>query len=141
MRLLRRLRPDQVAWLHAKLALVVWAVLFLLFTPQKIESALGWLIAASVSGVVFFGILTSVVGLVLTLSTNIRRTLRGINIELAGLWSAIGGLGGYFITQVFLAFGPEGDQRIALTAFAYANAALLLVRIVLVREHRKRVIA
>lgn len=138
---LKRLRPDQMAWLHAKAALIVWSVLFLIFTPGKVESALGWLIAGLVSVAVLAGVVLSVCGLLVSLGTNIRCTLRGINIELAGLWIAIGGLGGYFVTQFFLAFQPEGDQRIALTAFAYALASMLLVRIVLVREHRKRVIA
>lgn len=138
---LKRIRPDQAAWLHAKLALIVWSVLFLVFTPGKIETALGWLIAGLVSVAVLAGVVLSVCGLLVSLSSNIRSTLRGINIELAGLWTALGGLGGYFTTQLFLASQPEGDQRIALTAFAYAMTSMLLVRIVLVREHRKRVIA
>jgi hypothetical protein len=141
LNLTNRLRPDHWAWLHAKAAIILWAVLFFFFTPEKVHFALGWLLSTSVSIIVVGGILVSVIGLYVSLSGMSRAALRGINIELSGLWAAIGGMGAYFITQLFLAFGPEGDQRIALTAFAYAATAMLLTRVIVVREHRKRVTA
>jgi hypothetical protein len=139
--LTNRLRPDHWAWLHAKAAILTWAVLFFIFTPEKVLFALGWLLTTTVSIIVVSGIIVSVIGLYVSLSGKSREALRGINIELSGLWAAIGGMGAYFITQLFLTFGPEGDQRIALTAFAYAATAMLLTRVIVVREHRKRVTA
>jgi hypothetical protein len=136
-----RLRPDHWAWLHAKAALIIWAIVFYFRTPEPVAIALGWLLVPAVSIIVTGGIIVSVAGLFLSLSAKSKEALRGINVELSGLWSAIGGLGAYFIVQLFLSFGPEGDQRNALTVFAYASMAMLFTRVVVVREHRKRVTA
>jgi hypothetical protein len=62
-------------------------------------------------------------------------------VELAGLWIALGGLLSYFVIQFFLSFKFGGDQRIALTAFAYTMCAFLVVRIVGVSGHRKKVMS
>lgn len=139
MRILKRLRPDHWAWLHAKAALIAWAVLFFIYTPEKLSLALGWLLATGVSAVVIIGVGVSVVGLFMSLSNYTTDARRGVNIELAGLWVALSGPFAYCATQGYLAFGPEGDQRIALVAFAYAMCAFMIVRIVIVSMHRKRV--
>ena len=141
MQTLKKLRPDHWAWLHAKAALLVWAALFFEFTPTKVADALQFLLATLISVVTFVGIGTSVFGLFTSTSNIIRKARRGLNIELAGLWVAISGPIAYMVTQIFLVFGEDGDQRIALTAFAYALCALMAVRIVIVDSHRQKVIA
>lgn len=137
----KKLRPDQWAWLNAKLGLVTWAILFFAFTPLKVEAAVTAFLAALISLTVLFGVGLSVYGLIQSLSLNIRRALNGFTFELAGLWTAFGGLTSYFIIQFFLSFGIDGDQRIALTAFAYTMCSFVIVRIVGVTTHRKKVMS
>lgn len=134
---LYHLRPDHIAWFHAKAALIVWAVLFYIHTPDKVTFALGSLLAAGISLAVVLGIGISVVGLFRSMSLDRKKSMAGTNMELAGLWIAIAGPASYTLTQFFLSFEPD-SQRTALVAFAYANCALLAVRIVLVAMHRKR---
>lgn len=134
----KRFRPDHWAWMHAKVALLVWAILFLAFTPTKVSAALDIILASSISFTTIIGVVISIVGLFQAMSLNIEKAKRGTNLELAGLWVALIGPVSYFATQFFLSFGPDGDQRIALTAFAYAVSSFVYVRIVLILEHRKR---
>lgn len=132
-----RLRPDHYAWLHAKGALIIWAVLLFIYTPSQVSWALGWLLSGGISLAVVTGLTLSVVGLFRSMSLNTLKSKKGTNLELAGLYIAIAGPAAYCVTQFFLAFAPDA-QRQALTAFAYAVCALLYVRIVLVTMHRKR---
>jgi hypothetical protein len=136
---IKKLRPDHWAWLHAKFALLIWAVFFYIYTPSKTEDSLGYFLASVVSFTVILGVLISVVGLFRSLSKYTKKARIGLNIELAGLWLAISGPLSYTVTQFSFVFGPEGDQRIALTALGYAFVSFIFVRIVIVRMHRKRV--
>ena len=137
----KKLRPDQLAWLNAKLGLVAWAILFFAFTPLKVEVTATTFLAALISLAVLVGVGLSVYGLFQSLSLNIRKALNGFTFELSGLWLALGGLTSYFIIQLFLSFGLDGDQRIALTAFAYTMCSFVIVRIVGVTTHRKKVMS
>ena len=132
-----KLRPDQKAWLHAKVALLLWGTLFLFFTPTKIETALGFL-AFLVALSIIIGTVTSIIGLYISISQNVDTARRGVNIELAGLYVLLSGPLAYTLTSAFLIFGPEGDQRLPVTALAYAICAFIWIRITLVRIHRKR---
>lgn len=138
MNTISQLRPDHWAWLHAKFAMILWAFAFFFYTPLKVETVVGFIIASLIALVVVIGISISVFGLLRSISDFTEKARQGINIELAGLWIAISGPISYFVIQLFLSFGPEGDQRIALTVLAYAIFAFMLVRIVMVREFRKR---
>jgi hypothetical protein len=135
---LQQFRPDHWAWIHAKLAVLAWAILFLIFTPNRVTSTLASFLATAVSLVVVLGIAMSIVGLYRSFSPSLRKARTGVSLELSGLYLAIAGPLAYCLTQFWLSFGPGGDQRIALTAFAYSNVAFLLVRIVIVLSHRKK---
>lgn len=139
METLHKLRPDHWAWLHAKAAMLIWAALFFAFTPLKVFVALDFWVSTAISLFVVFGILVSVIGLVKSTSNNNHVAHKGLNLELTGLWFAIAGPFAYCVTQFYLTFGIEGDQRIALVAFAYALCSFMLVRIVIVTTHRRRV--
>lgn len=133
-----------LAWIHAKVALGVWAVLLLNFTPTKVQSSLGDMLVAVVSAITFTGVLISIVGLVMSVPDKVTRqptewTRRGLTVEIFGIvWMLLGGLVTYTGIQVALSFGPEGDQRIALSAFAYAASAMLLARLAMVWHRRTK---
>lgn len=138
-----RLTLLHLSWIHAKVALGVWAVLFLVFTPDRVADSWGGVISWLVAGVTLSGVVLSVIGLIASAPEKgavlpSRRTLTGLLIELVGLWwMLLGGLLAYTLTQFALTFDERGDQRIALTAFAYASCAFALCRIAMV-SHRRR---
>lgn len=121
--------------------MIVWALTFYVFTPKKVAYALDILLSSLITAVVLVGVSLSVVGLMFSTSKFVDTSRRGLNIELAGLWIAMGGPVSYFITQFYLSFGLDGDQRIALTTFAYCLCAFMLVRIVIVSTFRGRRLA
>jgi hypothetical protein len=138
MKYLKRLTLVHWAWMHAKVALGVWAVLLYTFTPERVNLALGWVLIGSVTLVTLVGAVVSIVGLVMSVQLG-RVALAGLTIELSGLYfMLLGGAFPYLVTQFSLAFGSAGSDRIALTAFAYAMCAFLLCRIALVTSRRRK---
>jgi hypothetical protein len=140
MKTIRSLRPENWAWLHAKAGLMLWSVLFLIFTPNTLMFNLGYLIPVFISAVTILGLALSVYGFFVSRSDVIIRKVRGFTIEISGLYVAMAGPGAYFATQLLLIPGEGGDQRIALGAFAYFATSALVVRIVEVHQRRKKYI-
>lgn len=139
MQTLKKLRPDHWAWLHAKVAIMVWAVLFFMYTPFQLQELLEYTIIGLVSFVIVFGVGASIVGLFMSFSKYTIVARRGENIEIAGLSLALAGPIVYFIARVWLIFSIQDGQGIPIAALAYAITAFLLVRIIIVSTHRKQV--
>lgn len=138
MKTIRELKPENWAWLHAKAALVVWAFLFYFLTPNSLTLNLGSLVPLFISGVTVIGMSLSVYGFFASRSDAIASKVRGFSIEISGIYLGLAGPAAYFMTQLLLIPGEGGDQRIALSAFAYSAAAMLTVRLVQVHQRRKR---
>ena len=139
MQTLKKLRPDHWAWLHAKVAIMIWAVLFFMYTPFQLQELLEYTIICLVSSVIVFGVGVSIVGLFMSFSKYTTWARRGENIEISGLSLALAGPIVYFLARVWLVFSINDGQGIPIAALAYSITALLLVRIVIVVTHRKRV--
>lgn len=138
MKYFKRLTPVHWAWVHAKVALGTWAALLLTFTPERVNSALGWTLIGSIALVTILGALVSIVGLVMSVQAG-RYALTGLTIELSGLYfMLLGGAVPYLVTQFSLTFAAAGSDRIALTAFAYSMCAFLVCRIALVTSRRRK---
>lgn len=140
----KRLTALHWSWAHAKLALGVWAVLLMIFTPARVASSWGVFLTCAIGFITISGCVISIVGLVLSAPAKgdvlpSRRTLRGLTVELFGLWwMMLGGLGAYTLTQFGLSFQADGDQRIALTAFAYSHISFVIPRIAMVTHNRRK---
>ena len=140
MKAIRKLRPDHWAIIHAKIAMLVWAILFLAYTPLTLSKVLQGILPFLISGAVLFGVTISLVGIFMSISKFACTARRGENLELAGLWLSLSGPLAYFAIQVYLSFLlRDGEQRIALSAFAYAFSSFMFVRIVIIHSHRKRI--
>jgi hypothetical protein len=138
MKYLKHLTLVHWSWLHAKVALGAWAVLLYIYTPERVDLALGWALIGCVTLVTLIGAVVSVVGLIMSVQPG-RITLAGLAVELSGLYFMLfGGAIPYLITQFSLAGKGPGTDRIALTAFAYAMCAFLVCRIALVTSRRRK---
>ncbi|MEV8023652.1 hypothetical protein [Microbacterium sp. NPDC080220] len=143
-------RMNGVDWaqLHAKAAAALWAIVFFIITPQRVSDSLGAVLIWVMTSSTLLGAVVSIVGLVMAarhpdespseLRSTLRRTLRGLAIELLGIAGMLLGIALYFLTQAVLSFGPEGDQRVALTVFVYFTGAMLVARLVSVRRRRRK---
>ncbi len=136
---LKKLRPDHWAWLHAKLAILVWAILFYIYTPYTVSNVLQYVITLLISIFTVVGILISVIGLSLALSNSISRSRHGTNLEISGLWLALTGPLVLCLAFFWIAFDENNGAFTVLASLAYAVFALLLVRLVIVMSFRKKV--
>lgn len=133
-----RFTSQDWTWLHFKVALLIWAVLLLRFTPDAVATALG-IVSFVAMLVSIVGILTSMVGLSMSAQPD-KLGLLGLTIEYSGLMFTAAGPITYFIVQVYLAITlPTGDQRIALCALAYVICAALFARLRIVHRRRKKI--
>lgn len=139
LHIFKKLRPDHWAWLHAKLALMTWAIIFYFNTPPQVEGVLDRILATLISVFVVSGLLLSVTGLLLAVSKKTRRSGLGTSLEISGLWIALAGPVSYFIVRFYLAFTPDGKAGSALAALAYTVCAFVIVRLVQVIHFRKKV--
>lgn len=147
LRAYRRLNGVDFAQLHAKAAAGLWAVVLLSATPEVLGVSLGSVLVWILAGLVFVGSVVSSIGLVvaarhpendaMTLKTDLRRSLRGLLIELIGLAGMLIGVALYFMAQAMLSLGGDGDQRFALACFAYFTGAMVVGRLAAV-VHRRR---
>jgi len=137
---LKKLRPDHWAWLNAKLAMIIWSVLFFVnASSSPVGQALQFFLTLLVSGVVFFGLIVSAVGLLMATSKFIKTSQRGTTLELAGLYLALSGPVSYFIVRVVLVVTSVDHRGSDLAVLSYAVAAFIFVRIVIISSHRKKV--
>ncbi len=135
----KKLRPDHWAWLHAKLAIVVWAISFYFFTPHSINIVLHYTLATLISVFTIVGLLISVVGLCMALSSSLNRARRGTNLEIAGLWISLTGPLSFFLTLLYIEIGTGQNQLTPFVALGYVAFSVLLVRLIIVRTFRKKV--
>lgn len=130
--ILRRMKAQQWAWLHLKLALGFgWTTAMLFVTPTTLRDGL------EVNGIAFWtigtalGALVSIIGMVMSMAIAIRTKLLGLTIEFIGLILFAGGPLQYFAIQVSQ-LGTDFQDRYALSWFAYCMLAAVLVRLVAV---------
>lgn len=137
----RRLRPHQWAWLHFKFALGIgWSTAILFVTPTQIQQV------TSEGGLrvwaygTLAGAIVSLVGMFINLADSEKRARFGIRLELTGLILFAGGPLQYLIVQVTLLTQSDEafSQRYALTWFAYAMLAAVIVRLVIVFTAMRR---
>lgn len=148
LRAYRRLNAVDFAQLHAKAAAGLWAVVLFSVTPEVLAVSLGSVLVWILAGLVFAGSIVSSVGLVIaarhaesdamTLKVDLRRSLRGLLVEQLGLAGMLIGVSLYFMAQGVLSFGPNGDQRWALTCFAYFTGAMVVGRLAAVTHRRRK---
>lgn len=133
----KRFTSQDWSWVHFKIALLIWTILLMQFTPTAVFSALGVVIVVAMV-VSMLGILISLVGLGMSAQPD-KIGLLGLSIEYSGLLFTTAGPITYFIVQVYLAVTlPTGDQRIALCALGYVVCAALFARFRMVHRRRKR---
>lgn len=144
----RRMNGVDWAQFHAKGAAATWAIFLVAYTPARVGASLGWVLVAALAGLVLIGALLSMAGLVMAarddekdpiaLRRDLRRSLRGLGVELVGVILIIFGIALYFLTQAALTFGPDGDQRRALTVFAYFAGSMTVGRLASVLHRRRK---
>lgn len=133
----RRLSSADWSWIHFKLAILVWSLVLMWFTPTQVNIAQG-AVAAVFTIVTAIGVVVSVVGLAMSAQHG-QLGLIGLTIEYSGIIFASTGPFSYLITQVYLSVTlPNGDQRYALAVLTYVVFAALLARFRIVRARRKR---
>lgn len=142
-------RLNEVDWsqLHAKAACAVWAIVLFTMTPDVLAGSLGTVLVWIMTGAALVGSVVSSIGLVIAardpehepalLRVSLRRSLRGLGVEMVGLILVLVGIGLYWLTQAVLSLGPGGSQRSALALFAYFAGAMTIGRLVAV-VHRRR---
>lgn len=147
-----RLKGLDWAWLVSKLWAAVWVILLQIYTPNALAASWGVLLTVLIAVVTLSGVAISLTGMVMAatgpvslvteMQPTMRRTQRGLRIELFGLWwMLIGGIGVYTVTQGILALFGD-DQRIALTALGCWTASMVVCRIVgVVHRRRKEALA
>lgn len=143
-------RMNGVDWaqLHAKAAAALWAIFIVAFTPDRVGASLGTVLVWALAALVFVGAILSGAGLVIaardeekdpvSLRRDLRRSLWGLGVEFVGIILMISGIALYWLTQVALTFGADGDQRRALTVFAYFAAAMTIGRLASVLHRRRK---
>lgn len=130
MQTLRRLTPVHWGWLVFKIVLGLgWTHAMFLSTPQSIaseisvEALLIWVVGTSIGAII------SLVGMLMSVSTNRRKSLRGLTVELIGIVLFAGGPFQYLAIQ--LSFFPDRfTERYALAWFAFAMLTAIGVRFV-----------
>jgi len=136
----RRLTVQDWVWLHFKVAVITWAAVLWRFTPAKVGSAVGWLIAFAAIVTIVGGILSATALIVAAWSR--RAAIHALAVEYSALWLMAAGPISYFGIQVWLsATLPDGDQRYALSVHAYVLCAVIAARIVIVYRRRRRTLA
>lgn len=128
--LFRRLTPVLWGWLIFKIVLGLgWTHAMFLFTPTSIadeisiESQTLWIVGTALGAII------SLVGMLMSVSTNRRRSLQGLTVELIGIVLFAGGPFQYLAIQ--LSFFPDRfTERYALAWFALAMLTAIGVRFI-----------
>lgn len=143
-----RLNAVDWAQLHAKAWGAAWSIALFLVTPRVLGDALGPILTGALCGLMLIGSVVSSVGLVCAarnrdepLRTALPRAVRGLLIEFFGVMLMAIALGLYAATQAALSFGPDGNQRFALSFLGAFTAAMVVGRVVSVVHRRRKEIA
>ena len=122
------LTARHLAWLHFKVAGILWAVLYGLYTPVATVNALAWPIRLSWLTVCIAGAVVGIVGLVMGAQPGERARKRGPQVELIGLIALAIGPGIYFTTQLGLVVQEGSPTRIGAAFLGYFVVAGVLAR-------------
>lgn len=136
MNALKRLRVDHWAWIHAKLALIVWGITYLIYPPIGPLKELGRPLNTTLALFAIGGSITGIYGLIRSTNENPEDGQEGLAVELAGLVIALCGPLTYFVAQVSLI--NNESVRATVAAFGYAMTSFVLARIVVVFRALRR---
>ena len=136
MNALKRLRVDHWAWIHAKIALIVWGVTYLIYPPVGPVNELGRPLNTALALFTICGSVTGVFGLVMSTDPDPEQRQEGLAIELSGLVVALCGPLTYFVARVGLI--EDEAVRATVAAFGYTLTAFVIARIVVVTRSLKR---
>lgn len=133
------MRVGDGQWLPPKFLLILWAILYGIFTPDATESVViesirwVWLTVTAVGAAV------SVVGIFVKAAPGGNQTLAYL-LEVGGLSAAIVGPLIYFTTQVTLivAGDPAALARVPLSVLPLIIASMLVARMLDLREKDQR---
>ncbi|MCZ4069231.1 hypothetical protein O1W71_16285 [Microbacterium sp. H37-C3] len=133
---MRRLPARHRAWVVAKLAVILWLVVYAIVTPPATSALLGGFVWVWV-GVAVAGVVLSVVGMVMAVQRGHAK--RGRMLELAGLILAIVGPLIHAVTLCFIIVplyldGGDWTGRLGPLGQSVAIIAFLRVRYVEVRD-------
>jgi hypothetical protein len=132
---LARMRVRDWAWVQVKLVVGVgWPVNLLLHPPRASAAALGPALAV-VAIVTILGATVSLVGLIAARQRG-KLAVIGLTVETVGISFVLAGTVAYWLTQVALLSGPDGEQRIAFSWYAYGMAAAFAARLAIVLTER-----
>ena len=123
----KRFRLDQIAWLHAKVALIVWGTCYIFKTPTGPLEELGRYLTVCIGLSAVIGSIIGIIGLSMTTSNKYHVRHSGHAVEVSGLILAVCGLASYFVAQVALIH--DETIRITIAAFGYAFTAFIFARI------------
>ena len=132
---LKRLRSDHWAWVNAKVALILWGLAYIIYTPPGPLKELGWLLNDTIAMFAIVGSIVGICGLITSTSQNTSTRYNGLLIELVGLILAVCGPATYCAVQVMLI--DDDVIRIAIAMFGYAFTAFMFARIVVVHRALK----
>jgi hypothetical protein len=127
---LRRLKPEVTVWLQAKIAFLLWGILFFLSVPHMVSSEIGPGMSRAVSVFIMLGSLVSIIGLLGSSDVKSEDRLLALKIELAGLILLMVGPMSYLV--VILLEGPDSILGWSRIAFAWALSSLLSARMFIV---------
>lgn len=136
MNALKRLRVDHWAWIHTKIALVVWGVTYLVYPPVGPVNELGRPLNAALALFTICGSVTGVFGLVRSTDPDPEQRQEGLAIELSGLVVALCGPLTHFVAQMSLI--EDEAVRATVAAFGYTLTAFVIARIVVVVRSLKK---
>jgi hypothetical protein len=132
---LSRLRVRDWAWVQVKIVVGIgWPVQLLIHPPAGPARALGGALS-TVAIVTILGALVSLFGLIAARQRG-GIAVVGLTIETVGIGFVLAGLIAYWLTQVALLSGPDGEQRQALAWYAYGMAAAIAARLAIVLTER-----
>lgn len=129
---------EHIAFIHAKLALILWGVLYAVWPPVQLVNEIGYTLVYISAGFSIFGSIAGIVGLIMSDSKVLKRRYQGLIIESAGLLVALCGPLTFFVTIAYLILEFDDPQGHSFAAISYALCASFLSRIVVVRKGMKK---
>lgn len=136
-RVLHHLTPVDWAFVNVKVALgIVWPVFYFSADPVRPQGMDGFFLYLW-CGFTVVGFVVSLTGLILAAQPR-RFRFSGRQIEIAGIWLFLGGPVCYGILQAGLLIETHNTIRGAQVALAYALAAALVGRVLMVRDGVRR---
>ena len=101
---------EHIAFIHAKLALILWGVLYAIWPPIQLVNELGYTLVYISAGFSIIGSLAGIAGLIMSDSKVLKRRYQGLIIESAGLLVALCGPLTFFVTIAYLILEFDDPQ-------------------------------